>query len=66
MKWSFDGCKMLDQRIGRSSRPEVFWKKGVLTILQNSQESACATASFFKKVTSLRDATLINKGLWHR
>ena len=34
----------------RSSRPEVFYKKGVLEILQNSQENTCATASFLIKL----------------
>ena len=30
----------------RSSRPEVFCKKGILKISQNLQENACATVSF--------------------
>ena len=34
----------------RSSRPEVFYKKDVLEILQNSQENTCATASFLIKL----------------
>ena len=30
----------------RSSRPEVFCKKGILKISQNLQENTCATVSF--------------------
>ena len=30
----------------RSSRPEVFYKKDVLKISQNSQENTCARVSF--------------------
>ena len=33
----------------RSSRPELFCKKGVLRISQNSQESTCARVSFLIK-----------------
>ena len=38
---------------GRSSRQEVFCKKGVLEILQNSQENTC-------------ESLLLKKRLWHR
>ena len=43
----------------RSSRPEVFCKKGVLEIF--AQENTHVRVSFF-----LRPATLLKKSLWHR
>ena len=49
----------------RSSRPEVFCKKGVLRNFANSQENTCARASFLIKLQvsgaeekGLRPATL--------
>ena len=36
--------------LGRSSRPEVFCKKSVLRILQNSQENTCVRVSFLIKI----------------
>ena len=41
-------CLGLGENFNRSSRPEVFCKKGVLEISQHSQENACARASFFE------------------
>ena len=42
----------------RSSRPEMFYKKAVLRILQNSQENTCARIS--------PQSTLLKKRLWCR
>ena len=44
--YNTDVCK--DPNDYRNSRPEVFCKKGVLKISQNSQESTCARVSFLK------------------
>ena len=51
--------------LGRSSRPEVFCKKSVLRILQNSQENICVSL-IFNKITGLRPVTLFKKRLWYR
>ena len=40
---------MREVTINRSSRPEVFCKKGVLKISENSQENTCARDSFLIK-----------------
>ena len=40
--------------INRSSRPEMFCKKGVLRNFTNSQENTCARDSFQNKVAGLR------------
>ena len=37
----------------RSICPEVFYKKGVFRILQNSQESTCPSVSFLIKLRAL-------------
>ena len=37
---------MLVFNLSRSSRPEVFYKKVLLEISQNSQENTCARVSF--------------------
>ena len=44
----------------RSSPPEVFCKKVLLEMLQNSQENTCATVSFSIKLQAVK------KRLWHR
>ena len=38
------------ERKNRSNHPEVFYKKGVLRNLQNSQESNCARVPFLIKL----------------
>ena len=43
----------------RSNRPEVFGKKGVLKISQNSQENTCTRVSFLIKLQA--SATLLKK-----
>ena len=50
----------------RSSRPEVFCKKVLLKISQNSQESTCARVFFYNKVAGLGPSTLFKKIPWHR
>ena len=50
----------------RSSHLEVFYKKVVLEILQNSQENTCPGVSFLLKFAGQRCVTLLKMGLWHR
>ena len=49
----------------RTSRPEVFCKKGVVRNFSNSQENTCARV-FFNKVAGLKPANLLKKRLRHR
>ena len=51
---------------GRSSRPEVFCKKGVLKSFAKFTEKRLCQSLFFNKVAGLRYATLLKKRLWHR
>ena len=39
--------------MGQEQQSKVLYKKGILKILENSQESACSRDSFFNKVASL-------------
>ena len=56
-------CRSLKRRaIFRSSRPEVFFKKG---FLRNFAEQL-RWSLFFNKVAGLRPATLLKKRLWRR
>ena len=50
----------------RSSRPEVFCKKGVLKDFVKLTEKHLCQSLFFNKVAALRPATLLRKTLWHR
>ena len=53
----------------RSSRPEVFCKKGVLkkiTILTRFTGKRLHQSLFFDKVEGLRHTTLFKKRIWHR
>ena len=54
--YNTDVCK--DPNDYRNSRPEVFCKKGVLKISQNSQESTCARVCFLIKLQACSPATL--------
>ena len=47
----------------RNSRPEVFFKKGVLENLAKFKEKHFCWSLFFNKVTGLRSATLFKKGI---
>ena len=50
----------------RSSRPEVFCKKGVLRNFTKFIGKHLCQRLFFNKVASLRPATSLKKSLWHR
>ena len=50
----------------RSSRPEVFCKKGVHINSAKFTGKHLRQSFFFNKVTNLRPATLLNNRLWHR
>ena len=50
----------------RSSRPEVFCKKGVLRNFAKFTRKRLCQSHVFNKVTGLRPATLLKKWLWHR
>ena len=50
----------------RSSRPEVFCKKGFLRILAKLTGKYLCQSLFLNKVAGLRPATLLKKRLWHR
>ena len=45
---SLGGKKQVNEKKSRSSRPEVFCKKGFLKISQNSQENTCTGVSFYE------------------
>ena len=50
----------------KSSRPEVFCKKGVLRNFTKSTGKHLCQSLFFNKVAGLKPATLLKKRLWHR
>ena len=50
----------------RSSRPEVFCKKGVLRNFAKFTGKHMRQSHFFNKIAGLRAATLLKKRLWHR
>ena len=50
---------------GRSSRPEVFCKKGVLRNFAKFKGKHPCQRLFFNKVAGFRPATLLKKSLWH-
>ena len=50
----------------RSSRPEVFCKKGALRNFAKLTGQHLCQSLFFNKVAGLRPATLLKKRLWHR
>ena len=50
----------------RSSRPEVFCRKGVLRNFAKFTGKHLCHSLFFNKVAGLRPATLLKKRLWHR
>ena len=49
----------------RSSRQEVFCKKGVLTNFTKLTGKQLCQSLFFHEVEGLRSATLLKKRLWH-
>ena len=50
----------------RSSRPEVFCKKGVLRNFAKFTGKHLCQSLFFNKAAGLRPTTLLKKRLWHR
>ena len=50
----------------RRGRPEVFFKKGVLTNFAKFTGKHLCHSFFFHKVANLRPATLLKMRLWHR
>ena len=50
----------------RSSRPEVFCKKGVLRNFTKFTQKHLCYSLFFNKVAGLKPATLLKKRPWHR
>ena len=49
----------------RSSRPEVFFRKGVLRNFAKFTGKRLCQSLFFNKVAGLRSATVFKKRLWH-
>ena len=65
VEWS--RCQQIAQIYkGKSSRPEVFCKKGVLRNFSKFTGKHLCQSLFFNKVASLRPKTLLKKRLWHR
>ena len=52
--------------IYKSSRPEVFYKKGVLRNSTKFTGKHLCQSLFFNEVAGLRPTTLLKKRLWHR
>ena len=50
----------------RSSRPEVFCKKGVLRSFAKFTGKHLCQSFFFNKIAGLNPATLLKNRLWHR
>ena len=50
----------------KHSRPEMFYKKGVLRNFAKFTKRHLCQSHFFNKVAGLRPATSLEKGLWHR
>ena len=50
----------------RGSRPEVFFKKGVLRNFAELTGKHLCQRLFFNKVVGLKPATLLKKRLWHK
>ena len=50
----------------RSSRPELFCKKGILRNFPKFSGKHLCQGLFFNKVAGLRPGTLLKKRLWHR
>ena len=59
-------CVFVSVCVIRSSLPEVFCKKGVLSNFTKFTGKHLRQSLFFNKVAGLRPATLLKKRLWHR
>ena len=55
-----------ENKINRSSRPEVFCKKGVLRNFAKFTGKHLCNSLFFNKVAGLRPATLLRNRPWHK
>ena len=60
------GKRITHTAIVRSTRPEVFSKKGVLRNFTKFTGKHLCQSLFFNKVAGLRLATLLKKRLWYR
>ena len=61
------GCFVAEEPIiGRSSRPKMFCKKGVLRNFAKFAGKHMFQSLFFNKVAGLRPVTLLKNRLWHR
>ena len=58
--------RYLHNKSARSSRQDVFCKKGVLRNFTKFTGKHLCQSLFFNKVAGLRPATLLKKKLWHR
>ena len=56
----------LFHRNNRSSRPDMFCKKGVLRNFVKFTEKHLCHSLYFNKVAGLRPATLLKKRSWHK
>ena len=63
---TFDIMIEIIRKTSRSSRPEVFCKKGVLKNFAKFTGKHLCQNLFFNKVAGLRPATLLKNRLWHR
>ena len=66
--WLFYSSEWKPGNIGsfRSSRPELFCRKGVLGNFTKFTEKHLYRSLFFNRIAGLRPATLSKKRLWHR
>ena len=62
----YHSMKPFNENRVRSSRPEVFCKKGVLKNFTRFTGKYLCQSLFYNKVASLRPATLLKKRLWQR
>ena len=58
--------KCLNEPNIRSSRPEVFWKKGVFRNFTKFTRKHLCQCLIFNKVACLRSEILLKQRLWHR
>ena len=58
--------KQLTTNFNKSSRPEVFCRKGVLSNFAKFTGKYLCQGLLFNKVAGLRPATLLKKRLWHK
>ena len=64
----FDELVIIDKSVSthRNSRPEVFYKKGVLRIFAKFTGKHLCQGLVFNKAAGLRPAISLEKSLWHR